>query len=159
MKERGLQLLLIASLLLNVFIVGALIGAAVVWQREARPPTVALAAQPTRLRLAAMSLSPPYRRQLRQHLAQTARALRPQVDEARAARLDAQRLLSAPTLDAAALRAALERARSADEAIRSRIEASLVDFAATLPQAERSALAQALQRPARRPGAPDEAGR
>lgn len=147
MKDRRLQILLICSLAFNVFAIGGVIGAAIVWQRaEVRQPLQGTG-RAARLREAAMNLSPEYRRELRSTLRETVRELRPQTVAARAARLEAQRLLTESTLDPDALRAAMQRARDADTAIRVAIESGLIDFAAALPQEERLQLAQALERP------------
>ncbi|HEX8445918.1 MAG TPA: periplasmic heavy metal sensor, partial [Sphingomonas sp.] len=66
---------------------------------------------------------------------------------------------AAPTLDRAALDAALDRARAADVALRTRLERSATAFAATLPRADRIRLARSLIRriPDPRP-APTDAG-
>lgn len=144
MKGRGLQILLICSLVFNVFIIGGLSGAAIMWKRaDVQRPLIG-AGQPARLRQAAMNLSPQYRRELRRTLAETVRTLRPQAEQARAARREAAQLLTEPELDAAGLDAALRRARNTDIAIRTQIEASVVKFAATLPPEERIALGEAL---------------
>jgi uncharacterized membrane protein len=94
-----------------------------------------------------MNLSPQYRRELRRTLVETLQGLQPQIAEARAARLEAGRLLDQPRLDQGALQAALDKARAADMTIRTQLEAALVRFAASLPEAERSALAQGLAMP------------
>jgi uncharacterized membrane protein len=154
-KGRGLQILLICSLVLNVFVIGGIGGAAIMWHRaEAQRPVAAGGlGRAGRLRQAAMALSPPYRRELRLTLTETMKDLRPQIQDAREARLEAGRLLDQPKLDGPALKAALDKARSADVAIRTRLETVVADFAARLPGEEREALARGLatggSRPAR----------
>lgn len=146
MKGRGLQVLLICSLVLNVFVIGGIGGAAIMWHRaEAQRPVAAGGlGRAGRLRQAAMALSPPYRRELRQTVIETMKELRPQIQDAREARLEAGRLLDQPTLDGPALKAALDKARTADVTIRTRLETVVADFAARLPADEREALARAL---------------
>jgi uncharacterized membrane protein len=151
-KGRGLQILLICSLVLNVFVVGALAGAAMMWHRvEAQRQIMGgpgfAGGRAGRLRQAAMNLSPKYRRELRHTLVETLEGLQPQIAEARAMRLEASRLLDEPRLDKAALQTALDKARGADMTIRTRLESAVVEFAASLPEAERSALAQGLAMP------------
>ena len=146
MTGRTLRIVLICSLVVNIFLIGGLVGAGIVWKRvEAQRPLAGMG-RPQRLRLAAMSLSPQYRRQLRRVVTETVLSLRPQAEEARAARQEAGRLLVQPRLDRAALDAAITGARVADVAIRTRLESSVIDFAATLPVSERIALGDALVR-------------
>lgn len=152
MKGRGLQILLICSLVLNVFVIGGIAGAVIMWHRaEAHRPMTGGpgfgGGRGGRLRQAAMNLSPQYRRELRRTLVATLQGLQPQIAEARAARLEAGRLLDQPKLDQNALQAALDKARAADMSIRTRLEAALVQFAMSLPEDERSALAQGLAMP------------
>ncbi|MBV2149870.1 periplasmic heavy metal sensor [Sphingobium sp. AS12] len=146
MSERALRIVLIVSLVLNVFVIGGLVGAAVMWKRvEAQRPLVGIG-RPARLREAAQALSPPNRRMLRQTVRAAAQSLRPQAEQARAARREAGRLLVQPKFDRAAFEAALARARTADVTIRTRLETAVVDAAAKLPVEERVALADAMDR-------------
>lgn len=147
MNIRGPQLLLVCSLVLNVFVIGAMAGAVVMWKRADVDWPLQGAGQPARLRQAAANLAPEYRRALRRAVAESARELRPQVADARAARMEARHLLTASDFDAQAFRKALEEARSVDFSIRTRIELRLASLAETLPQPERAKLAQALERP------------
>lgn len=153
MKGRGFQILLVCSLVLNVFVVGGLIGAGVMWKRAELQRPVPGLGRGGRLRAAARDLAQPYRGELRETVVETMRELRPRIREAREARLEAARLFAAPTLDRAALDGALTRARSADMAVRTGLEASVVRFADRLPQAERVRLIEALtrQQPQARP--------
>ena len=146
MSSRALRILLIASLVLNVFVVGGLAGAAIMWQRlETQRPLVGLG-RPARLRQAADVLAPENRRMLREAVRTAALSSRPQVEQARAARQEAARLLVQPDFDRAAFEAALARARAADLAVRTRLEEAVTDTAARLPFREREALAAALDR-------------
>lgn len=155
MKGRSFQILLVCSLVLNVFVVGGLIGAGVMWkQADAHRPVTGLG-RGGRLRVAAQDLPQPYRRELRQTVVETMRELRPRIREARSARQEAARLLAEPALDLAALDAALTRARSADMAVRTGLESSVVRFAGKLPQAERARLVEALTRQQPRAAAKD----
>jgi uncharacterized membrane protein len=146
MTSRTLRIVLIVSVVLNVFVIGGLAGAAIMWkQAAAERPLVGLG-RPARLRQAAQALSPENRRLLRQSIRSAARSLRPQVEQARAARREAARLLLAPEFDRAALESALARARAADLAIRVRLEEAVIDTASRLPLSEREALVEGLDR-------------
>ncbi|MBW8754962.1 MAG: periplasmic heavy metal sensor [Sphingomonadales bacterium] len=149
MKGRGLQILLVCSLVLNVFVIGGLAGAAIMWHRAAAEhPVMGIGAgRAGRLRQAAMALSPQYRRELRRTIRETLQGLEAEIGSARGARLEAARLLDEPKLDQAALQAALDKARAADMTIRTRIETAVVQFAAALPPEERAALARGLAPP------------
>lgn len=146
MKGRGFQILLVCSLVLNVFVLGGAIGAGIMWKRTEVQRPVSGLGRGGRLRAAAQDLPQPYRRELRRTVVETMRTLRPRIREARAARQEAARLLAQPSLDGAALAAALARARAADMAVRTGLEASVVRFAAGLPQHERALLVDALTR-------------
>lgn len=147
MTPKALRILLIVSLTLNVFVLGALGGAAFMWQRAERHerPTVA-AVGGGRLRLAGERLSPEQRRAFRRALRETRRAAAPVIEQSRDARSEAARLLSEPAVDQEAVKAALARARAADFALRARLEERVVAFAASLPAEEREALAEGLER-------------
>jgi uncharacterized membrane protein len=68
------------------------------------------------------------------------------------ARREAADLLEQPTLDASALSAALERARTADITMRTKLEQRIVEFAAQSPLEDRRLLAEGLvRRDARQP--------
>ncbi len=146
MSNRTLRILLIVSLVLNVFVIGGLAGAAIMWQRVETQRPLAGVGRPARLRQAAEALAPENRRMLRQSVRAAALSLRPQAAQARAARREAARLLVQPTFDRAAFEAALARARAADVTIRTRLEGAVIDAASRLPLAEREALAEGLDR-------------
>lgn len=147
MSPHRLRILLIGSLTLNVFLLGGIGGGALMWLRtDQASPSTASPPSPRGLRLVGASLSPEHRQPFRRALRETRRASAALVDESRAGRAEAARLLARPTVDQAAVNAALARARTADLALRARLEERAVAFAATLPQAERGALAEGLAR-------------
>lgn len=145
MTPRAIRILLIVSLTLNVFGVSALAGGAFMWMWTGRAAPVALTGG--RLRLAGEQLPAEQPRAFRQALREVRRDAMPLIAQAREGRLEAGRLLRQPQVDQAAVNAALARARTADLALRSRIEERVVAFAAMLPSDERQMLAEALQRP------------
>jgi uncharacterized membrane protein len=146
MSNRTLHIVLIVSLILNVFVIGGGVGAAVMWKRVETQRPLAGIGRPARLRQAAEALSPEHRRALRQAIRAAAQSLKPQAEQARAARREAGRLLVQPELDRDALDAALGRARAADIAIRTRLEKAVVEVASRLPADQRIALAEGLDR-------------
>jgi len=141
MTMRPLKIALAASVLLNIFLVGALIGGVVSIHRLDRGAT-----GPRSPRIAGAELPRDARRAFRQHLRAARRGAAPQIAAGRAARQQAAVLLEQRTLDRAALESALAKARAADFAVRAQTEAGAVDFIAGLAPADRMRLAQAMRR-------------
>jgi len=142
--RNSLRLLLIVSLVLNLFLLSA--GAALVW-RWAH----GFGAGGWRGR-AVEVLAPEHRRPFRQAMRQTVLGSRDLLAEGRNARADAAAHFVEPAFDAAKIKADLARARAADVALRGRIEERVVDFAGNLPVEERARLAEVLKRgPFRQP--------
>jgi uncharacterized membrane protein len=141
---RRTRIILIVSLVLNVFLVGAIAGGLWRW-------TKGYGAGGWRVQVAA-TLPPEQRRQFRAAMRQTVLASRDLVRAGRQARAEAARLYVQPALDAAAVSAQLDRARQADGLLRERLERRVVEFSAGLPVDERAKLAGALrQGPFRQP--------
>jgi uncharacterized membrane protein len=138
--------LLALSLLGNLFAAGVIAGGALALHRPGffhpRPPPGI--ARP--IREAGDALPAPDRARFRRALRAVVREDADLVGGARAARLEAGELFTAPQFDAAAVDAALARARDADAEIRRRLEERAVAFAATLPPDERAKLAASLRR-------------
>ncbi len=151
-RDRALRIALAASILLNLFALGAAGGAAVVWTRIAHAPPV-LRRRP--LRAAAEGLRPDDQVRYLAALRDASKDEHPIQQVARENRRAAAELFVQPNFDRVAVTAALDRARAADFALRTRLEATIVAFAAGLPQAERASLAQGLARggPLRQPRA------
>jgi uncharacterized membrane protein len=142
-----LKVLLAASLLVNVFAAGAIGGGLLMLTRPGiwRSLTAAPGA-PRPIRAAGAALPAVDRERFRQTMQQVIRDNRDLPRIARENRETAAALFVQPHFDADAVSAALERARSADVTLRSRLEAAAVDFAATLPVEERTLLARGLAR-------------
>lgn len=147
--SRRLRLLLILSLVLNLFVFGAIVGGAIIWHRAQQSPPAAALGRPA-IRQAAAALAPEYRRQFRKAFRATAQALRPDVQAAREARQDVAALLSARDYDGQALEAAIRRAREADLRVRVALETRVVAFVQTLPADQRIAFGKELARFAER---------
>jgi uncharacterized membrane protein len=136
---------LIVSLVLNVFLVGAIAGGLWRWTKGYG------GAGGWRMQVAE-TLPPEQRHQFRAAMRQTVLSSRDLVRQGRQARAEAARLYVQPTFDAAAVSAQLDRARQADGLLRERLERRVVDFSAGLPVGERTKLAGALrQGPFRQP--------
>ena len=133
-----LRLALAASLILNLFLVGALV-AGYLTLRSGGHMIVAGS-----LRIAGTELPAGERKPFRMALRQTRRAMHPTVVAARAAKAEAAALLRQPIVDQAAVLAALDRARAADMLVRAAVERRAVAYAAGLPPATRAKLADAM---------------
>jgi uncharacterized membrane protein len=149
MTAGKLKVLLAISVVVNLFALGALGGGAAMWlATSARHP----------LRAAGDTLPNADRRRFHQMFKAVAHEARPLQQSARDNRRAAALLFVQPAFDAGAVGEALSRARAADLTARTEVETALVGFAATLPQAERQALANGLSQgggPLRQPkGAP-----
>ncbi|WP_345814564.1 periplasmic heavy metal sensor [Paraburkholderia sp. PREW-6R] len=144
MNGRSWKFVLAASLVLNVFLVGAIVGGAYQWF-SARGITVPLLAQQRALRFAAQPLSAQQQKAFVDGLKNARREGRQFAREAREGRRDVLRLLAAPQFDRGALDAALARTRAADSSLRALVESSVADFAATLTPEERVKFADSLK--------------
>lgn len=133
--KRWQSALLIVSVVLNIFLIGAIAGG--VW-RWAHHPAAGWRV------LAAESLPPDQAKAFRRAIRQTVRDNIDVAREAREARGEAAKLFVQPRFNSTAVTAQLQRAQVADATLRGRIETTVVTFAATLPLEERQALAQAL---------------
>jgi len=144
-----LRIALALSVLLNLFLAGALIAGTVQLRSGHRMINAGS------LSIAGAELPVATRRPFRAALREARRALRPTILEGRAAKMQAAFLLRQPSIDQVAVNAALDRVRAADMSVRTAIERRAVAFAATLPVADRGGLADAMQRRAEkiRPGA------
>ncbi|QND58417.1 periplasmic heavy metal sensor [Mesorhizobium huakuii] len=131
--------LLIASVVLNVFLAGALAGGAV-WIKSGKQ------GQGTSLEAAGGRLPDQQRTLFRKALREVRRESRDIILDGQQARREAADLLRQPVLDTTALSAALERARNADVTVRTRLEQRIVEFAATGSAEDRSVLAEGLAR-------------
>jgi uncharacterized membrane protein len=149
MNARSWKVLIVGSVLLNVFLLGGIAGGAWRWfaARDAREALAqAPPAQHAALRFATDTLSPERRQQFIDALKAARREGR---DDARAAREDRREvldLLAAQQLDRAALDAALARTREADSALRAKVESGVADYAATLTPEERVKFVAGLER-------------
>ncbi|MGZ8252438.1 MAG: periplasmic heavy metal sensor [Methylophilaceae bacterium] len=145
MTEHKLKWILIASLVLNVFLIGGVAGGVyrMFWSDSA--PLSAKAGQ-RGLRFAAEDLSIERQKEFHKTLREARREARPLIAASKQARTEVRQLVAAPSFDRPAVLAAIAQTREADIALRMRIEETLVNFAATLSQQEREKLAEGLAR-------------
>jgi uncharacterized membrane protein len=155
-KSSPLRTWLLLSLLLNVFLVGGIAGGAWRWwateagaaraaplaQVSGGTPTAAAAQRG--LRFAADGLSSTQAQAFRSGLRDIRRDSTELIRASRDGRIEVARLLAAPDFDRAAVDAQLARTRAADIALRERVEAQVVGFAATLSPGDRVTLVQGL---------------
>jgi uncharacterized membrane protein len=130
--------LVIASVVLNVFLAGALAGGAV-WIRSGKNQGYSLEAAGGRL-------PEQDRTVFRKALRDVRRESRQVILDGQQARREAADLLQQPVLDTTALSAALERARNADVTVRTRLEQRIMEFAAASSAEGRGVLAQGLMK-------------
>ncbi|CAG4887891.1 periplasmic heavy metal sensor [Paraburkholderia saeva] len=145
MNGRSSKFILVGSLVLNVFLVGGIVGGAYQWFVAHGSTTAPVAAQQRALRFAAETLSPERQQAFIDGLKNARREGRQYAREGREGRREVLRLLAAPQLDRAALDAALARTRTADTTLRAQVESSVADFAATLTPEERVQFAESLK--------------
>jgi uncharacterized membrane protein len=145
MRPRWLIVGLVASLALNLFLIGAGDGVIALGQRMSRqapaPP------RPTgALFWATDDLPQPQRRALRLMLRDLRNQLRADTDRSVALRVAAWSGLADPTPDVAAINQKLAESRQVDIAVRARVEQAIVDYAARMPAADRATFAAGMRR-------------
>jgi uncharacterized membrane protein len=148
--NRALTIALAISLTLNVFIIGAAVGAYGARARLSpdRPP----APNGNPLMRAAERLPPDVAAAYRVRMRAEGAAAQPLLREAREARRDAAEVFAQPTFDKAAAATALAKARTAETAAREKLETAIVDFAGALPADQRRVLGMGIRQPPRGPG-------
>lgn len=142
MSVRGLRIALIVSVVLNVFVIGAVTGGVYRWSYAEVPAAI----RGGRLRAAGDQLGPQQQAAYRQALRKVVIENQSTAMAARMARARAAAAFTAPEFDRIAVQMALDEARSADFAIRKNAEQAVLDVAATLPPDQRLLLAEGLRR-------------
>jgi uncharacterized membrane protein len=156
MRPRWLVIGLIASLVLNLFLIGAGAGVIALGMRMARqPPATARAGA---LFWATEGLPQPDRRAMRLMLRDVRDQVKPNTDHSLALRVAAWSSLAEPKPDVAAINQKLAESRQTDIAVRTRVEQTIVDYAVRMPPANRAIFADGMRRslppPTPRPAAP-----
>ena len=133
--------LLAASLLLNVFLLGSIGGGLYHWRNQ---QATVEPNHPHGLRQALAQLPEARRHELRLALRQSRADNQNLLAARREARQAVVQQLREPRLDRDALDRDLSKAREADGALRTQVDALLADFAANLAPDERQTLAQSV---------------
>ncbi|HEY3797043.1 MAG TPA: periplasmic heavy metal sensor [Caulobacteraceae bacterium] len=143
MRPRWLMIGLVASIALNLFLIGAGAGIVALGLRIARENA---GARPAVLFWAAQPMSPPARRETRRLVLGLRDQVRPDVERSRSLKVQAWSALGEAKPDGAAIKQTLARSRQIDVAIRTRVEAAVVDQVLALPPPDRAAYASAISR-------------
>jgi len=142
MSGRWPLVALIASLALNLFLLGAGATVLVLGGRWLHTPPV----QRSIPRRAAAALTPDHQAVFLALLREEGKSVRGDNQSARRLRVDAWGSLGDANLDPAAVKASLARANAMNDASRAKVEAAIIDFATPLPTSERAAFGQAMRR-------------
>ncbi len=147
MSPRTLKIALAASVALNLFAVAG--GGAAWWMWSRVEARVADQQRPPRtqsMKEIVGAMEPEVSERVLRSLRASAMAARPDFEAGRTARREAIEAASAPTLDAAAVTALLDRSRAAEMRGRERLEHEAVALLETLNLKDRQALAVILKR-------------
>lgn len=139
MSRSALRIALAISLTVNVFLLGAAVGAWF-WQPSSQSPRQ----QDQGLAAAARALDPEKRQAFREMLSKARQDAQSDSQAARTARDTLARLLNEADLDRTSIEAALNTTRAADARVRARMEAAVIDFAAGLDPKDRAVLIDGL---------------
>lgn len=150
MSSRNLKIALFASLAVNLFAIGAVVGGVVVAGRMTEGRLDAVRPGPPAFFRAVDSLPPARQDDYRQALRGEAGEVRRQLRAAGEARRAAWRGLADEPLNPAEVRRSLVAAQALEAEARGAIEGRVVDFAAQLTPEERRRFAEALAEPPRR---------
>jgi len=146
MSRRALLITLFVSLALNVFVVGAFAGAALLGGRFQGYPRQDLRPR-SPVAVAVRTLPPEAQATWRAQMPDYLATYGPKVREARKLYRDTVRGFGREPFDDAAAFADLKRARGLEYESRVEMDRRLVAFAATLPQAQRATFGEALAQP------------
>jgi uncharacterized membrane protein len=143
MRRRWLIVGLVASIALNLFLVGAGAGVVALGLRLARENP---GARPAVFFWATDSMSQPARGEMRRMLLGVRDVVRPDVEHSRALRIQAWNGLAAATPDVVAIKQGLGQSRQIDAGLREKVEDQIVDQIARLQPADRAAYVNGLRR-------------
>ncbi len=143
------QKLILASLLLNLFLICSIAGSAYMLFANHQTHKAGQNA----LRFAAEDLNPEQQRSFKKSLREARREAKPLLETANEARTEVRKLIAEPNFDRQAVEVALAKTREADRAVRMKIEVTLINFAESLSAEDRQKLAEGLAKkgPLRQP--------
>jgi uncharacterized membrane protein len=144
MKLPAKDIVLVLSILTNVF----LIGAAVTVYALHTKGVPAVGGQRSSMRAAALSLNDAHRAAFMRLLHSQGQAIQAETRSAKVIRDDAWASLAAINFDPSATKRQLAHARDLNALAHRAVEDAVVDFAAALPPAERANFSQAMRRAA-----------
>ena len=142
MNLRQRDIALVISVLINAFLIGAVVTVYMLHARVAP----AVGGQRSLMRAAAMSLDEAHRAAFIRLLHGQGQAIQAETRSARAIRDNAWASLAADNFDAAATKRRLAQARELNVLARRAVEDAVVDFAAGLPPPQRVSFSQAMRR-------------
>ena len=134
------QWLTLASLMLNLFLIGSIAGGTYKLFENHQAGKVGQNA----LRFAAENLSKEQQRSFKISLREARRDARQQLELAKEARTEVRKLIAAPSFDKQALETAFAKTREADRVVRMKIEVALINFTEKLTAEDRQKLADGL---------------
>jgi uncharacterized membrane protein len=148
LTPRRLIIALLASLALNLFLVGLGVGAWALGPRLMKPSPVVVQGAgraPLPFWASARALSPQYRPAFNAVLRRALAGSVGDIREARKIKRKAFDAMASEDFDAGQVTAELDRARALEVGARARLERDMVAFSATLPPEERANLAEAMR--------------
>jgi uncharacterized membrane protein len=159
MTSSRIKIALAASLALNLFVIGAVAGAAGMQARlSKKAPETSTRGNTSALMRAAEVLPEAKREQYIARLKTEGENAQADFKAARAARVEASALIAAPSYDLPRISSLLAQARTHDVRARTRFETAVIEFAGTLTPAERKVLGERLSPLYRPPTPPKPAG-
>jgi uncharacterized membrane protein len=144
--SKGWKIAIGVSLALNLFLIGSLVGVMVIGLRAFGDRDDAQRARRPGIGAAFQALPDDRRQAFREVMRAQALAAGPDFRAAAQARREAMQAMSAPAYDAAAVSAALQRAREADGRARARIDATLAERLSQFSPSERQLFARGMMR-------------
>lgn len=145
MRGRWLVIGLVASIALNLFLIGAGAGVIALGMRMAREATPG-SPRSAGLILASEGLPQPDRRNFRLMLRDVRNEVKADSDRSLALRRDAWGALADPNPDAAAIEQKLAQTRQIDVGVRAQVERRIVDYAIRMPASDRAIFAAGMRR-------------
>ena len=146
MRPRWLIIGLVASLALNLFLVGAGVGVIALGARMARQQQPAPPRPTGALFWATDELPQPARHAMRLMLMGLRDQAKPATDRSIALRTAAWGALADPNPDVTAINQKLAESRQADIAVRASVEQAIVDYVVHMPPADRATFAVGMRR-------------
>ncbi|MFA5951315.1 MAG: periplasmic heavy metal sensor [Hyphomicrobium sp.] len=156
-REKRLRIVLLASLAVNLLVIGAVVGAGIAIKRHG-PPHGGRGAEDYGLMGFTRTLPSDRRKEIRKELKQERAKLRPLVDEIEQARDDAASVLASEPFNRDALRAASDKVTEREQTLKAAGLDMFLNHAEKLTAAERKSLSEwwKTKRPRRRPPTDDK---